>query len=245
MLELKNISKNYGRKIVLKDINIKFDKGIYGLLGPNGAGKSTMMNIITDVIDATSGEVFYNDTSISKLGKDYRLKIAYLPQHVGYYGDFTAGRTLRYFAYLRGVDKKDVDERIKYVLEAVNLSDYENRKVKTFSGGMKQRLGIAITLVSDPEILIFDEPTVGLDPKERIKFRNIISEISEKKTIILSTHIVSDIESIADYVVLLKQGEIVKMDTREGILKLVGNDKEAVSLEDVYMNIYEEASEKE
>lgn len=243
MLELKNITKMYGKKLALDHVNITFEKGIYGLLGPNGAGKSTMMNIITDVLDATEGEVLYDNEPIKKLSKKYRKKIAYLPQRVGYYPDFTARRTLEYFGMLRGVEKKNMNERISYALEAVNLKDSENSKVKTFSGGMKQRLGIAITLVSDPEILIFDEPTVGLDPKERVKFRNIISALAKEKTIILSTHIVSDVESIANYIVLLKNGVILGNGTKSEILKLIKDEKEDTTLEDVYMHFYEEKSE--
>lgn len=221
MLELRNISKSYGKKEVLSDINIKFESGIYGLLGPNGAGKSTMMNIISDIMNPSGGEVLYNGTSIKKLDEQYRVHIGYLPQKVGYYGNFTAGKTLEYFANLRGVNKKEVQERINAVLEKVNLLDKRNDKVKTFSGGMKQRLGIAISLIGNPEILILDEPTVGLDPKERIKFRNIISSLSKEKTIILSTHIVSDIDMIANYVILIKEGKIIGLDTRENIVKLV------------------------
>lgn len=244
MLELRNVTKYYGKKLALDDINITFEKGIYGLLGPNGAGKSTMMNIVTDVLEATAGVVLYNGEPVKKLDEKYRMKIAYLPQRVGYYPDFTAGKTLEYFAMLRGVEKKDVEERIKYALGAVNLLDSEKSKVGTFSGGMKQRLGIAITLVSDPEILIFDEPTVGLDPKERVKFRSIISELAKEKTIILSTHIVSDVESVADYIVLLKEGKIIGKGTGEEILKLAGDSENINNLEDVYMHFYEEKSQE-
>ncbi|MDY6328559.1 MAG: ABC transporter ATP-binding protein [Lachnospiraceae bacterium] len=259
MLELRELRKCYGKKEALKGANIKFDKGIYGLLGPNGAGKSTMMNIITDVLEATSGEVLYDDVSIKKMGSKYRKKIAYLPQRVGFYPDFTARRTLEYFAMLRGVDKKDIEKRIEYSLSAVNLTDSINARVGTFSGGMKQRLGIATALVSDPEILIFDEPTVGLDPKERIKFRKTISELAKEKTIILSTHIVSDVESIADYIVLLRNGEVIGDGTKEEIIKLVEKDMLAkgenanktdnennkeMTLEDVYMYFYDEKSEE-
>lgn len=258
MLELKDLRKCYGKNEALKGANIKFDKGIYGLLGPNGAGKSTMMNIITDVLNATSGEVMYDGVPIKKMGAEYRKKIAYLPQRVGFYPDFTAKKTLEYFAMLRGVDKKDFKDRIDYSLSAVNLTDSINVKVGTFSGGMKQRLGIATALVSDPEILILDEPTVGLDPKERIKFRKTISELAKGKTIILSTHIVSDVESIADYIVLLKNGEVIGDGTKEEIIKLVEKDKLSknenikldenedmkMTLEDVYMYFYDEKSEE-
>lgn len=221
MLELRNISKSYGKKEVLSNINIIFESGIYGLLGPNGAGKSTMMNIISDIMNPSDGEVLYEETPIKKLDEQYRLHIGYLPQKVGYYGNFTAKKTLEYFACLRGVNKSEIEQRIDKVLETVNLLDNRNDKVKTFSGGMKQRLGIAISLIGNPEILILDEPTVGLDPKERIKFRNIISKLSKEKTIILSTHIVSDIDTIAQYVILIKKGKIIGLDTRENIVKLV------------------------
>lgn len=245
MLELKNISKKYGQKLALNDINISFGKGIYGLLGPNGAGKTTMMNIITDILEPSEGIVLYDDEPIKKMNEKYRMKIAYLPQRVGYYPDFTARKTLEYFGKLRGVDKSKINERIKYALDAVNLTDVEKNKVGTFSGGMKQRLGIAITLISNPEILIFDEPTVGLDPKERVKFRNIVSGLAKEKTIILSTHIVSDIENIADYIVLLKEGKIVGKGTKNEILNLAENKTDEATLEGVYMHFYEEEPDNE
>lgn len=262
MLELKGVKKCYGKKVALEDVNLTFKKGIYGLLGPNGAGKSTMMNIITDVLEASEGAVFYDEQPIKKLKAKYREKIAYLPQRVGYYADFTAEKTLAYFAMLRGVKKDQVKERIRYSLEAVHLLDAAKSKVGTFSGGMKQRLGIAITLVSDPEILIFDEPTVGLDPKERVKFRGIIGELAKEKTILLSTHIVSDVESIADYIILIKEGKIIGNGTKEDVIRMMAEDRrkeekaghgeedlseeelEKISLEDVYMYFYDEKSEE-
>lgn len=229
MLELRNIYKSYGKKEVLKDINISFQSGIYGLLGPNGAGKSTMMNIMADIMNPTKGEVLYEGTPINKLGANYRLHIGYLPQKVGYYGDFTAKKTLEYFGDLRGVSKVELQERIDEVLALVNLSDVKNNKVKTFSGGMKQRLGIAISLIANPEILILDEPTVGLDPKERIKFREILESLSKEKTIILSTHIVSDIDALADYVVMMKDGQTKEFNMQ----------KQKINLEEVYMKFYD------
>lgn len=243
MLELINISKKYGKKEVLSHINLKLDKGIYGLLGPNGAGKSTMMNIITDIINPTMGEVLYNGKNIKELKDKYRLHIGYLPQKIGFYNNFTGRKTLEYFAVLRGVDKKVYPERIEKLLEKVNLIDVGDNKVKTYSGGMKQRLGIAIALIGEPDMVIFDEPTVGLNPKERVKFRNMISELAKNKIIILSTHIVSDVKNLADYIIFIKKGNIIECGKRQEILekaKIVIQDKEELMLEDVYMNYYGE-----
>lgn len=238
MLELKNITKRYGKKTALSDINIRFEHGIYGLLGPNGAGKSTMMNLMADILTPTAGEILYGGQSVKKLGDGYRAHIGFLPQRAGYYAQFTAEDTLRYFALLRGVAKAEIPERIDQVLQEVHLIKNKKDKVKTFSGGMKQRLGIAITLVGAPDILIFDEPTVGLDPKERIQFREVLQRLSENSTIILSTHIVSDVANIADYVVLMKDGKMVGFDTQEKILnEMLKGEKEA-DLEAIYMEIY-------
>ena len=233
MLELVNVCKSYKGKEVLHNFSIKLEKGIYGLLGPNGAGKSTMMNITADVLMPTSGEILYDGESIYKLKEKYRSHIGYLPQHVGYYDNFTAYMTLEYFANLRGVPKKEYKERIMKVLSAVNLSENAKQKVKTFSGGMKQRLGIAIALIGDPDVLIFDEPTVGLDPKERINFRELLRELAKDKAIILSTHIVSDVEDIADYLIFLKNGNIVLTDSTENILK-------KTTVEELYMEFFGE-----
>lgn len=233
MLELVNVCKSYKEKEVLHNFSMKFEKGIYGLLGPNGAGKSTMMNIIADVLKPSKGDVLYDGVSIYKLKEKYRSHIGYLPQHVGYYDNFTADMTLEYFANLRGVPKKEYKERIENVLKAVNLSENAKQKVKTFSGGMKQRLGIAIALIANPDVLILDEPTVGLDPKERINFRELLRGLASEKTIILSTHIVSDVEDIADYLIFLKNGNIVLTDSTDNIL-------EKTSVEEQYMKFFGE-----
>lgn len=233
MLELVNVCKSYKEKEVLHNFSMKFEKGIYGLLGPNGAGKSTMMNIIADVLKPSKGDVLYDGVSIYKLKEKYRSHIGYLPQHVGYYDNFTADMTLGYFANLRGVPKKEYKERIENVLKAVNLSENAKQKVKTFSGGMKQRLGIAIALIANPDVLILDEPTVGLDPKERINFRELLRGLASEKTIILSTHIVSDVEDIADYLIFLKNGNIVLTDSTDNIL-------EKTSVEEQYMKFFGE-----
>lgn len=233
MLELVNVCKSYKEKEVLHNFSMKFEKGIYGLLGPNGAGKSTMMNIIADVLKPSKGDVLYDGVSIYKLKEKYRSHIGYLPQHVGYYDNFTADMTLEYFANLRGVPKKEYKERIENVLKAVNLSENAKQKVKTFSGGMKQRLGIAVALIANPDVLILDEPTVGLDPKERINFRELLIGLASEKTIILSTHIVSDVEDIADYLIFLKNGNIVLSDSTDNIL-------EKTSVEEQYMKFFGE-----
>lgn len=238
MLELRNVTKCYGKKKALSDINICFEHGIYGLLGPNGAGKSTMMNLMADILTPTAGEILYEGRSIRKLGDEYRAHIGFLPQRAGYYAHFTAEDTLRYFALLRGVDKADIPERIDQVLQEVHLAEHKRDKVKTFSGGMKQRLGIAVTLVGAPDILIFDEPTVGLDPKERIQFREVLQNLSKNSTILLSTHIVSDVANIADYVVLMKEGEVAGFDTQEKILNETLKGAKEADLEAVYMEIF-------
>lgn len=220
MLELIDIKKRYGSREVLHGISIKFENGIYGLIGPNGSGKSTIMNIMSDVLDMSSGKILYNGTDIKELDDRYREKIGFLPQNVGYYPNFTAKKTIEYFGYLRGVNKKELDSNVEQVLRDVNLYENRNDKVKSFSGGMKQRLGIAITCVANPEIIIFDEPTVGLDPEERARFKNLIRKLSKTKTIVLSTHILSDVEEVADYIILIKEGCLTKFE------KIGGKDNE-------------------
>ena len=209
MLKICELNKSYGKKVALIDFTAEFENGLYGLLGPNGAGKSTFMNILAGVIKSNSGDIFYNDINIKELKAKFKEKIGYLPQNVGLYNNFTAEETLKYFGTLRNVSKENIDKRVDYCLEAVNLIENKKDKVGTFSGGMKRRMAIAITLIADPDILIFDEPTVGLDPKERIRFRELLLDLKDKKTIILSSHIVSDIKEAADYVLFLKEGNLV------------------------------------
>lgn len=209
-LELCGITKRYKSKLALDGVSLALTPGIYGLLGPNGAGKSTLMNIVADVILATEGTVRYNGAVIQTLGAAYRKKLGYLPQTTGYYKNFTAGRFLHYMAALKGLGGKESIEEAKRVLNLVNLPEQSGKKIGSFSGGMMQRLGIANALLGNPEILILDEPTAGLDPKERIRFRNIISELSENRIVILATHIVSDVEYIAKEIIMLKEGRIIR-----------------------------------
>lgn len=214
-LEIKNISKTYKKGTVkaLDNFSVTLTSGVYGLLGPNGAGKSTLMNIITDNLNSDSGKVLYDGEDIKKLGKGYRSVLGYMPQQQGLYDDFTLNRFLWYMSALKGLKKNEAKEKITSLLETVNLTNSAHKKLGGFSGGMKQRALIAQALLNDPKILILDEPTSGLDPKERIRIRNFVSEIAEDKIVLISTHVVSDIEFIAKEIVLLKQGKLVSHDT--------------------------------
>ncbi len=205
-LVIKNIEKKYNGKVVLNNINIELKTGIYAFLGPNGAGKSTMFRMISTVEKPEKGEIYYQGSDIFQMGENYREKIGYVSQKFGYYPDFTAYKFLQYIAKLKDISDEEIV--IKEVLEKVNLWKDRDKKIKTFSGGMKQRLNIAQALLNDPEILLLDEPTVGLDPNERINFKNFILKISENKIVLFATHIVSDVEDIADRVIILHNGKI-------------------------------------
>ena len=221
-LQLEHLSKTYGTVQALKDISYTFKPGIYGILGANGAGKSTMINLITDNVardkGSAGGSILYDGQDILKLGSRFRGIIGYMPQQQGFYEDFSPKAFLRYMAEIKGIKGKNengqtVKEQIDELLEVVNLTGVAYKKIGGFSGGMKQRVLLAQALLGDPDILILDEPSAGLDPKERIAIRNYIAELSRNKIILFATHVVSDIECIADYVLLLKKGEIIAMGT--------------------------------
>lgn len=224
-LEIKGITKVYKKGAVkaLDGFTVTLTTGVYGLLGPNGAGKSTLMNIITDNLNSDKGEVLYDGENIKKLGKNYRSVLGYMPQQQGLYDDFTLNRFLWYMAALKGLKKKEAKEKITQLLETVNLTDTAHKKLGSFSGGMKQRALIAQALLNNPEILILDEPTAGLDPKERIRIRNFISEIAEDKIVLISTHVVSDIEFIAKEIILLKKGQLISHDSPNKLTKELEN----------------------
>lgn len=207
-LEVRSLSKNYGKVQALKNVSFKIDTGVYGLLGPNGAGKSTMIRIITGSMRASSGEVLYNGSRIRENEKAYKKILGYVPQRQGMYDSFTAARFLEYMAVLKELKRKEIPEEVERVLKIVGLQEDALRRLGGFSGGMKQRVLIAQALLGDPRIIILDEPTAGLDPKERIKIRNFISRIGENRTILLATHVVSDVESIAREILLLGDGEL-------------------------------------
>lgn len=208
-LTIKNLTKRYGAKTALNHLNFTLTPGIYGLLGPNGAGKSTLMKIITDNLAADEGEVLFDGVPVLKMGADFRSLLGYMPQQQGIYENFTLRRFLYYIASLKGMEKKETAAAVERVSRMVNLTEELDRRLGGYSGGMKQRALIAQAVLGNPKILIFDEPTAGLDPKERIRIRNLISEIALDNIVIIATHVVSDIEFIAREVLLLKSGGLV------------------------------------
>ena len=208
-LKLEHISKSYGKNKALSDFSMTFTPGIYALLGPNGSGKSTLMNIITDNLKADGGEIFFDGENVKKMGVRFREKIGFMPQYPGLYPNFTAREFLFYMATLKDIPKKQMKDAVESVLSAVELSDVAGQKISSFSGGMKQRLALAQATLGDPEIIILDEPTAGLDPKQRISVRNYISSIALKKIVIIATHVVSDIEFIAKDAIILKKGVVI------------------------------------
>lgn len=208
-LELIDLTKKYGNFTALDRMTITFTPGIYGILGANGAGKSTMMNLLTDNISRTGGQILFDGTDILKLGKDFRRVLGYMPQQQGFYEHMTAQTFLYYMAELKGIPKKQAAQEIDALLEVTNLSQVRHKKLGGYSGGMKQRVLLAQALLGDPKVVILDEPTAGLDPKERIRIRNFISSMSRNRIILLATHIVSDIESISDQILMMKKGQMV------------------------------------
>lgn len=208
-LQLQDLTKEYGTKCAVSQVNASFVPGVYGLLGANGAGKTTLMRMICGVLKATSGSIRLNGKGIDELGEQYYSYLGYMPQDFGFTPEFTARQFMLYMAAVKGLDKRQAKNRTEELLHMVNLSDVADRKIKFYSGGMRQRLGIAQAELNNPSILILDEPTAGLDPKERVRFRNLISDFAKEKIVLLSTHIVSDVSYIADTILMMKQGNIL------------------------------------
>lgn len=217
MLLVNNISKSYGKFKVLEDISLEFKNGVYGLLAPNGAGKTTLIKMLTTLSFQDKGEILYKGDNIISLDEDYREILGYLPQEFGYYKNYTPRKFLLYLSALKGINKKEAEKRVVEVMKLVSLEEVIDKKMKKFSGGMIQRVGIAQALLNDPKILILDEPTAGLDPKERVRFRNVLSELGRDKIVIISTHIVSDIEFIANQIIMIRDRGILCVDSVNNI----------------------------
>ena len=227
-LSVDRLSKQYKNKIAVDRVSFTLSEGVTGLLGANGAGKTTLMRMMTGILVPTSGEITADGIAVQT--EEYRSLLGYLPQDFGYYPEFTAKEFIQYIAALKGLEKRHAKRKTDELLEVVGLSDVANKKIKTFSGGMKQRVGIAQAIVNDPKILILDEPTAGLDPKERVRFRNLIAEIGKNTIVLFSTHIVSDIDSIAKSLLMMRDGQIIYDGTW---------DKEQGDLEQFYMEEFE------
>lgn len=235
MIEIKSLKKSYAGKCALEEINLTLQNGIYGLLGPNGAGKSTLMNIMTDNLNADSGEVFWNGEPIRKQGKKYRQILGYTPQQQGLYDEFTGRRFLHYIAALKEVPKGNVKAEVERVAALVNLSEELDKRLGAYSGGMKQRILIAQALFGNPQLLIMDEPTAGLDPKERVRVRNLLRELGTERIVLVATHVVSDIETIADVILMQKKGLIVAQGS---VVELLGQFPECNDIESIYMKLF-------
>ena len=233
MLIVDNVTKKFGNFTALQDVSLEFSNGVYGLLAPNGAGKTTLIKMLTTLIFPTKGQILYDGVEITKMDEAYRDIIGYLPQDFGYYRNYSPLQFLVYIAALKGINEKTAKHKALELLELVALSEVKNKKMRKFSGGMIQRVGIAQAMLNDPKILILDEPTAGLDPKERVRFRNLIASLAKNRTVILSTHIVSDIESIANQVIMFKDHKLLCCDSPEA---LKGGRFD--TLEDVFMHIY-------
>ena len=230
-LVIDRLTKQFQNKIAVDRVSLRLHNGVFGLLGTNGAGKTTLMRMLCGILQPTSGTITFDGMDVSE--EDYRAILGYLPQDFGYYPEFTAMDFLIYMAALKGLPKPSAKRRANELLELVGLQDMSRKKIKTFSGGMKQRLGIAQALLNDPKLLILDEPTAGLDPKERVRFRNLIGQLGKDSIVLLSTHIVSDIEHIADEVLMMKDGNLIYHGAW---------DEQMGDLESFYLAQFEEGS---
>lgn len=220
-LEIRHVTKRYRDKMAAADVSLTLTAGVWGLLGANGAGKTTLMRMLAGILRPTEGQILCDGVKIGALGAAYREKLGYLPQEFGFYPEFTVQDYLEYMAALKGLPRAEAARQIDALLERVSLAEVRRKKIVKLSGGMKRRVGIAQALLNDPEILILDEPTAGLDPGERVRFRNLLSEFAQDRIVLISTHIVSDVEYIAAENAVMKDGKIIAVDTTEGLVQQI------------------------
>ena len=220
-LEIRHVTKRYRDKMAAADVSLTLTPGVWGLLGANGAGKTTLMRMLAGILRPSSGRILCDGVEIGALGAAYREKLGYLPQEFGFYPEFTVQDYLEYMAALKGLPRAEAARQIDALLERVSLAEVRRKKIVKLSGGMKRRVGIAQALLNDPEILILDEPTAGLDPGERVRFRNLLSEFAQDRIVLISTHIVSDVEYIAAENAVMKDGKIIAVDTTEGLVQQI------------------------
>lgn len=220
-LEIRHVTKRYRDKMAAADVSLTLTAGVWGLLGANGAGKTTLMRMLAGILRPTEGQILCDGVEIGALGAAYREKLGYLPQEFGFYPEFTVQDYLEYMAALKGLPRAEAARQIDALLERVSLAEVRRKKIVKLSGGMKRRVGIAQALLNDPEILILDEPTAGLDPGERVRFRNLLSEFAQDRIVLISTHIVSDVEYIAAENAVMKDGKIIAVDTTEGLVQQI------------------------
>ena len=237
-LKLENVSKDYNGIYAVDSVTCLMKKGVYGLLGINGAGKTTLMRMLCTVIQPTSGEITWDGKNILELGSSYRDILGYLPQEFGFYPDLTVYDYLKYIASIKGIRTNMAKKRTEKLLKQVGMSKYKKQKMKTLSGGMLRRIGVAQAMLNNPKILVLDEPTAGLDPSERIRFRNLISELSEDRLVLLSTHIVSDVEFIANKIMLMKDGKFFYTGTSEELISSMDESVWHCTVSKQEVNVY-------
>ncbi|MEH7444144.1 ABC transporter ATP-binding protein [Bacillus sp. JJ1122] len=238
-LKIENVTKKFGEKHAVDGVTIELTNGVYGFLGANGSGKTTLMRMLAAVSRPTTGTITLNGEEIGKMGDRYRDLLGYLPQHIGYYKHFTVEKFLYYIASLKGLEKHAAKEKVAELLETVNLIEKRKTKMGKLSGGMKQRVGIVQALLNDPKILIVDEPTAGLDPKERIRFRNLLATIAKDRIVLLSTHIVSDIEYIAKEILIMKNGKLIEKDTPQNLIHYIQKKVWCVTAGEAEVPVYQ------
>lgn len=236
MLEIKHVHKKYKDITALQDISLTLEVGIYALLGPNGSGKSTFMRILCNQCKKDQGEVLYDGKDISKNASSYYRDLGYAPQQQGLYDEFSGERFLTYMALLKDIPKDQIQAEVKRVAKSVNMEEHLKKRCKTYSGGMKQRLLVANALLGNPKILLFDEPTAGLDPKERVSLRNVFERLGKDHILLIATHVVSDVESIADYILFLKKGRMIEEASPEVLYKKY----QEYQLEEIYLSLFQE-----